>query len=162
NLNYAWSDFDRRHVFQGTYVYELPFGKGKMFAPGNNLVDYIVSGWQVSGTVIWMSGRPFTAYSGYLTMNNIVQSTANCNGCSRNLGHLVLESGKNFWFDSAARALFPLPTAPGVPGSIGNTGRNFFLAPIYFQTDISVLRKFRFTERLSFDLRVDARNLTNT
>src|SRR5262249_15050152 len=64
NLNYAWSDFDRRHVFQGTYVYELPFGKGKMFAPGNNVVDYIVSGWQVSGTVIWMSGRPFTAYSG--------------------------------------------------------------------------------------------------
>lgn len=26
SLNYTWSDFDRRHVFQGTYTYELPFG----------------------------------------------------------------------------------------------------------------------------------------
>ena len=34
SLNYTWSDFDRRHVFQGTYTYELPFGKGKSFWSG--------------------------------------------------------------------------------------------------------------------------------
>jgi hypothetical protein len=158
SLNYAWSDFDRRHVFQGTYVYELPFGKGKWLDPGNKVVDYVVGGWQLSGTMIWMSGRPFTVYSGRLTMNNIVQSTADCSGCSRNSGHLVLESGKNFWFDAATRAMF----SATAPGSIGNTGRNFFLAPIYFQTDMSLLKKFRLTERMSLDFRIDARNLTNT
>src|SRR6185436_5329657 len=126
SLNYTWSDFDRRHVFQGTYVWELPFGRGKRwFKDANRTLDAIVGGWQVSGTTIWMSGRPFTVYSGINTVSNVVQSTADCNGCDRHIGTLVLEgtrTPRNFWFDSAARALFSAP----VPGSIGNTGRNYF------------------------------------
>lgn len=158
-LNYAWSDFDRRHVLQGTYVYELPFGQGRMF--GSNLpkaLDLVVGGWQLSGTLLLTSGRPFTVYSGLTTFSNVVNSTADCTGCSRDLGKLIVESGKNFWFDATARAKF---TAPA-PGSIGNTGRNYFLEPHYFQTDASLSKKFRITERFNFDLRVDARNLTNT
>jgi hypothetical protein len=158
-LNYTWSDFDRRHVLQGTYVYELPFGKGKRFAPDiPKALDYVIGGWQLSGTLFWSSGRPFTVYSGINTVSNVVQSTANCNGCARHIGDLVVESGRNFWFDSFARGLFSAP----VPGDIGNTGRNFFVAPRYFQTDSSLSKKFRIGERMSFDLRVDARNLTNT
>jgi carboxypeptidase family protein len=158
SLNYTWSDFDRRHVFQGTYTYELPFGKGKMFGSGAPaIVDHIIGGWLFGGTVLWTSGRPFTVYSGINTVSNVVQSTADCNGCSRNQGSLVLESGRNFWFDSADRALFSAPA----PGSIGNTGRNFFLAPHYFQWDASLSKKIRFSERYSFDLRADARNVLN-
>ena len=158
NLNYAWSDFDRRHVFQGTYTYELPFGQGKRFlssTPG--IVNHIVGGWQFSGTVLRMSGRPFTVYSGLNTISNVVQSTADCSGCTRNSGQLVLETGRNFWFDAATRALF----SPPAPGSIGNTGRNFFLAPHYFQWDASLLKKFKISERVNFDLRFDARNVLN-
>ena len=158
SLNYTFSDFDRRHVFQGTYTYELPFGKGKKFLSGiPTVVDHVIGGWQMAGTVIWMSGRPFTVYSGINTVSNVVQSTADCNGCSRNSGSLVLETGRNFWFDSATRAQFAAPA----PGSIGNTGRNFFLAPNYFQWDSSLSKKFRISERVSFDLRVDARNVLN-
>ena len=158
SLNYTWSDFDRRHVFQGTYTYELPFGKGRKFLSGApSIVDHILGGWQMAGTVVWMSGRPFTVYSGVTTVSNVVQSTADCNGCSRNSGQLVLESGRNFWFDAATRAQFSAPA----PGSIGNTGRNFFIAPKYFQWDSSLSKKFRITERVSFDLRVDARNVLN-
>jgi hypothetical protein len=90
-------------------------------------------------------------------VSNVVQSTANCSGCSRDLGKLVLESGRNFWFDAAARALFAAPA----PGSIGNTGRNFFLAPTYFQWDTSLSKKLRITEGVSFELRFDARNVLN-
>jgi hypothetical protein len=157
NLNYAWSDFDRRHVFQGTYVWELPFGKGKHFGTSSRALDLVIGGWQFSGTTIWMSGRPFTVYSGINTVSNVVQSTADCSQCNRHIGTLVLESGRNFWFDAPARALFSAPA----PGSIGNTGRNFFIAPVYIQTDASLSKKFRITERVSFDLRFDARNLTN-
>ncbi|MEP7077026.1 MAG: carboxypeptidase regulatory-like domain-containing protein [Acidobacteriota bacterium] len=158
HLNYAWSDFDRRHVFQGTYVYELPFGKEKWIHPENKVVNYLIGGWQLAGTVIWMSGRPFTVYSGANTVSSVVQSTANCSGCTRDTGRLIVESGRNFWFDSAARALFSTPD----PGSIGNTGRNFFLEPAYFQTDASVSKKWGITEKVHFDLRLDIRNVTNT
>ncbi len=156
-LNYTWSDFDRRHIFQGTWVYELPIGKGRRWFNNSSLADHVIGGWQVSGTLISASGRPFTVYSGLNTFSNVVQSTANCNDCSRHLGQLVLESGKNFWFDSAARAKFSSP----VPGSIGNTGRNYFIAPVYNQMDLGLLKKFRITERMSFDLRADIKNLTN-
>jgi len=158
SLNYTWSDFDRRHAFQGTYVWELPFGKGKWVETGNKVADYILGDWQLSGTVLWTSGRPFTVYSGANTYSSVVQSTANCNGCSRDAGSLILETGRNFWFDSATRALFSTPD----PGTLGNTGRNFFIAPVYFQTDASILKKFRLTERMSFDFRLDVKNLTNT
>ncbi len=60
HLNYAWSDFDRRHVFQGTWVYEMPFGKGRRWLNDSKLVDHVLGGWQVSGTIISASGRPFT------------------------------------------------------------------------------------------------------
>ena len=55
-------------------------------------------------------------------------------------------------------AMFSAPA----PGTLGNTPRNFFLNAAYFQTDLSVLRKLKFGERWALDLRVDARNLTNT
>lgn len=158
SLNYAYSDFDRRDVFQATYVYELPFGKGKMFSPGNSVLNYIVDGWQLSGTTIYMTGRPFTVYSGRLTLGNIIQTPANCTGCTPDMGSVFLENGTNTFFSAAQRAMFSVPT----PGTTGNTGRNFFRNAPYFQTDLSVLRKFRMGERWAFDLRVDARNLTNT
>jgi hypothetical protein len=158
SLNYTWSDFDRRHVFQATYTYELPWGRGRAF--GSDMpkaLDLIIGGWMTGGTVVWSSGRPFTVYSGLNTVSNVVQSTSDCNGCTRDSGQLVLESGRNFWFDAATRAQFAAPA----PGSIGNTGRNFFLAPHYFQWDATLSKKFHITERVNFELRADARNVLN-
>ncbi|HSS21453.1 MAG TPA: TonB-dependent receptor [Pyrinomonadaceae bacterium] len=159
DVNYTWSDFDRRHVFQGTYTYELPFGKGRMFASGMpRVLDVVIGGWQTAGTILLTSGRPFTVYSGINSLSSVVQSTADCSGCTRDIGKLTLETGKNFWFDAATRGLFSAPA----PGSFGNTGRNFFLAPHYFQWDASLSKKFKVTERVSFDLRFDARNVLNS
>lgn len=146
-------------MVQGYYVYELPFGRGRKFANGSHrAVDAVIGGWQLTGTLVAQSGRPFTVYSGLNTFSNVVQSLADCNGCSRNEGKLVLESGRNFWFDTTSRAKFTSPAA----GTIGNTKRNFFLEPRYFQMDLSLSKNFRLTERFNFDLRVDARNFTNT
>lgn len=167
-LNYAWSDFDRRHAFRALYTYELPFGKGARFAssiPG--FVDKIIGGWQLAGLLNMTSGRPFTVYAASLsgttvvpvnTVSNVVAATANCNGCTRNMGNLVLDSGTYYWFDAAQRALFSTPN----PGELGNTGRNFFIGPRFFQTDLSLLKKVRVSERVNFDLRIDAKNLTNS
>jgi len=158
-LNYAPSDFDRRHVLQATYVYELPIGRGRTF--GSELpkaLDLIIGGWQLAGTLNWTSGRPFTVYSGVNTFGNVIQSTANCNGCSRTLGSLQQENGTTYYFNSEDRLKFSVPN----PGELGDTGRNFFIGPPQFQTDASLTKNFKLTERFNFDLRVDARNLTNT
>jgi hypothetical protein len=40
-------------------IYELPFGKGRMFANnGNAFVDRVIGGWQISGIYNWQSGAP--------------------------------------------------------------------------------------------------------
>lgn len=157
NLNYAWSDFDRRHVFQAQFVSELPFGKGRRWQVDSDILDHIIGGWQVTGGLIWQSGRPFTVFSGRTTLSSVVQSTANCNNCSRHLGNVVQENGRNFWFDTSQRAQF----TPPAPGSIGNTGRNYFIGPTYIQPDLSILKKFRISETVSFDVRADISNFVN-
>lgn len=160
-LNYAPSDFDKRHSFQATYVYELPLGRGRTLGRDMpKLLDYVIGGWQLAGNVLWTSGTPFTVYSGRNTFSNVVQSPADCTGCTRNMGHLVQEGSPGtttFWFDSSQRAQFSVPA----PGELGNTGRNFFVKPSYFQTDLAILKNLKFTERFNLDLRLDAQNLLN-
>ena len=158
-LNYALSDFDRRHALQGTYVVELPFGRGRKFGSESpKIVDFLLGGWQLAGTLNLASGRPFTVYSEANTLSNAVLTPANCNNCSRNLGGIFQEQGTNYYFTTEQRAQFSNPA----PGEFSNVGRNYFIGPIQFQTDASLSKKFRFTESLNFDIRVDARNLTNT
>jgi hypothetical protein len=58
------SDFDIRHLFTANGIWELPFGRGKMFggdAPG--WLNQIIGGWQVSGIFGARSGLPFSLAS---------------------------------------------------------------------------------------------------
>ena len=55
--DYGPCDYDIRHNFNAQYVYELPL-KVKSHDLG-----YALNGWQLSGTVFWHSGVPFTVLS---------------------------------------------------------------------------------------------------
>ncbi len=158
-LNYAKSDFDRRHAIQAIYTIEMPFGKGRKFAKDiPRALDWLIGGWQLAGTFNLASGRPFTVLSASNTISNVVPTPANCSGCSPKMGQVIQYLGTNYFFDQAQIDSFTNPE----PGEFGNTGRNFFIGPKQFQTDASLSKKFRFNERFSFDLRVDAKNLTNS
>jgi hypothetical protein len=160
-LNYAPSDFDRRHVLQWNSVIELPFGKGKRFlGNASGLVNRIVGGWEVTPFGRLSSGRPFTVYSGTYTVSNVVQSTANCSGCNRGEGTPFLDSasGLIWFFDSAQRSQFSAPAA----GQFGSNGRNGFVGPHYFEMDMALLKRIPVTERIKLELRADANNLTNS
>ena len=51
-------------------------------------------------------------------------------------------------------------SAPGA-GQFGNTGRNFFVGPHYFELDASLLKRVPINERVKLEFRADATNLTN-
>ncbi len=159
SLNYAWSDFDRRHVFNLTYVWELPFGKGRRWASdASRGVDWLIGGWQMAGLVNYSSGRPFTVYSGVYTVSNTLTTPADCTGCSRDMGSVVEENGTSYMFTTAQRAQFSTPA----PGEFGNTGRNYFIGNPDFSWDASLSKKFHFTESVNFEIRIDAKNVLNT
>jgi hypothetical protein len=159
-LNYALSDFDRRHVAQTYGVYELPFGKGKKF--GGNASGWtqrLIGGWQVAGTGTFQSGRPFSAYSGFYTFNNVVQSFANCTGCTSTMGNVQDGPGGVKWYLTADQISKFTPLSMG---ELGNTGRNFFRAPGGWGVDGSFLKRTTLTERMNLELRADMTNMTNT
>ncbi len=159
DLNYAWSDFDRRHIFNLQYVWELPFGKGRKFLSDIPLgLDWAVGGWQLAGLVNYSSGRPFTVYSGLFTFSNTVTTPANCDGCPRNLGSVTEENGTSYLFNTEQRSRFSQPA----PGEFSNTGRNYFIGPPDFRADMSLSKQFRFTESSNFEIRIDAKNVFNS
>ncbi len=53
------SDLDRLHRLTGSGIWELPFGKGRRFAPSMPAaLDLFAGGWQVSGVYQYQSGQP--------------------------------------------------------------------------------------------------------
>jgi hypothetical protein len=56
--NQRYSDHDIRHRFVATWVYELPFGRGKRWSAGNSFVDGIIGGWKVGGNYLAQTGTP--------------------------------------------------------------------------------------------------------
>ena len=56
NRRLGYSDIPHRLV--ATFLYELPFGKGKPIGASNQVVSALLGGWQVSGSAIWQTGFP--------------------------------------------------------------------------------------------------------
>jgi len=73
-LNYGPSPFDRRHVFNAYWTYDLPFGKGRRFLSNNALLDRAVGGWTLGGRETIASGDPLLLNGGRNTVNNLTQS----------------------------------------------------------------------------------------
>jgi hypothetical protein len=161
-LNYAPSDFDRRHVFNGNISAELPFGQGKRWlGSAHGLMNRIVGGWQVTGFGRLTSGRPFSVFAGTMTTSSVVTSLANCTACNRGEGTAFTDSpgtGLVWFFNPQQRAQF---TAPGA-GQFGNSGRNGFVGPRYFELDSALLKRVPVTERIKLEFRAEATNVSNS
>lgn len=157
-LNYGLSDFDRKHVVQTYWVWELPFGRGKKFlSQASGFAQRVAGGWQVAGTGTFQSGRPMSIYSGFYQFNAVVQAFANCNGCTPDMGVAQDIDGIKWFLTAEQRAKF---SNPGM-GELGNTGRNFFRQPGGWGVDMSILKRTMLTERFNLEIRADMTNALN-
>src|SRR5437660_5903921 len=57
NVDYGPSIFDRKHIFNFNYVYDLPMGKGHRFG-GGSLAQRLLGGWYTSGIFSAFRGLP--------------------------------------------------------------------------------------------------------
>jgi hypothetical protein len=64
NLQYGPSLFDRTHVFNAIFNYDLPAGKGHKFNFSNGVLDKVISGWYVTGVFRANSGLPIPVVGG--------------------------------------------------------------------------------------------------
>jgi hypothetical protein len=181
NRNYALNDFNRTLTFVQSYVYQLPFGKGKAFLNGApTAVDKIIGGWQLEGILTVMTGTPFTVTysSSYLNLaqggtNTPIQvdpSVAILHGIN------TANLGGSPWFDTTAFVAPPCqsatPTAAcptgavdqaaGAAQQVGNVGRNSMIGPGFFNVNAALSKTTQLTERASMQLRFETVNMTNT
>jgi outer membrane receptor protein involved in Fe transport len=153
--NYARTDFDRSHIFNQSFVYDLPMGKGRRFfktGPGN----VVLGGWQISGVWTLMSGSP-------------LNFGCNCSGLqtpgNSQSPQLVAPFRKlygintNNWFDPSS---FSDPTVLAGKPTFGNVGRYIFSGPGFFNLDAALFRNVRLTEKFNLQFRTDWYSATNT
>jgi hypothetical protein len=158
-FNYAPSDFDRTHVFQGVWTYQVPLGIGHSWgASFSSFVNRVLGGWEIAGSTIIESGRPFTIYSPAFTTSDIVRTPASCNGCTPNMLHAHDEGGVPNYFTPAQVNMFFSPA----PGQLSNVGRNFFRLPGYNVVNMSLGKVTRITERTAIELRLEMQNAFNS
>ena len=153
----AVSDFNRTHVVTINSVYELPLGRGKMFAgSANGFVDRIIGGWSLAGLYTFQSGEPFSVTSGIRTANFSHVSRADIVGAKPPAVnyHDAAGSFGPVVFDSVSSFAIPVPGGDGA-------GRNIFFAKSYWNTDLSVIKNIPIHERVRLQFRAEAFNALN-
>lgn len=176
---WAWGPNDsvRNHQWITDLVYALPFGRGMTYANGvGRAMNEVIGGWQVSGTMNWSSGLPWTpGLSG-----SVCNLENDVNMCRPNKGSGSFHYGAGS-FNSAGHFVqffTPLVAADGKtsllagggnvdgwadPGinQLGNAGYDSLRGPRYFGADASLSKNFTLTERVKLQFRMDAYNVFN-
>jgi hypothetical protein len=155
--NRGRADFDRPHAINFSGSYTLPFGKGQRYMSGaNGFVNRVIGDWTIGGLAVLQSGTVFSVTSARRTLGSSLNTYANYTG-DRTIGE-VAKDGRGVQFFSAAQvAAFTFPGA----GEIGNSGRNAFRGPKFFNTDASLVKPIPITERVKMQFRAEAYNLLN-
>ena len=149
--NYGASNFDVRNAFKAQAVYQLPFGRNKMWLNKSHVADEVIGGWTASATYIGQGGHPFTPT---MSVNN---SYAQAGSWYPNrVGSPILANrGINGWFNTAA---FVAPAA----GTFGNTRRNSVYGPGLQEMNAAVHKRFPIKgDRIGFDFGANATNVLN-
>jgi hypothetical protein len=130
------SDFDARHRFVVSAIYDLPFKRNRL-----------ISGWHLAVIVQAQSGNPI----------NIVTSNSTFNGVANTLrpdvtGPVRMIGSVDRWFDTS---VFVPVTA------FGSLGRNVLSGPGFNNTDFSVIKNTKITETLYAQFRTEIFDVFN-
>jgi hypothetical protein len=151
------ANIDLRQSFVMSYIYELPFGRGRKWGTDvSRTVDFVLGGWQFNGITTFQTGTPIA-----ITASNTAglfnpMTRANNNGTSGRLSGPVHER-LNGYFDKSVFSQ-PLPftfgnLSPRVSDIRNDDVRNF---------DLSLFKHFRIVERLTLEFRAEFLNAFNT
>ena len=152
------SEFDSPHRWVLSYIWELPFGRGKSRLKDGGAIAAILGNWQLAGITTFQTGRPFTAYYG---------ASANFSGTSNGVNGGSGFDRPNQTGDPDLRdpdpALWFNPTAFTPPdNSFGDVGRNTLRGAGTQNFDIALYKNVKFTEDKTLQFRVELFNAFNT
>ena len=133
------SDYDIKHTFSSSWIYELPWARDKVYGR-----------WQLTSIFFLRSGLPLTVTQ---TQNVLSTGTGNRPNqtCSGKLENPTIDR----WFDLSC---FTPPT--DTTGTYGNARRGSIRGPGQFNIDASLIKNTKFG-RYDTEFRIEAFNLLN-
>jgi len=145
---------DVGHRFVASYSVELPFGRGKHFAPGANaFLNAVIGGWQMNGITVFSQGVPF----GVTVAASIPDVDAKFVTANRSCDGLLPRDQRTRlrYFDTTC---FSIPAF----GTFGNSARNLFHGPGINNFDMSFFKTFPlWSERTRLQFRAEFFNIFN-
>ena len=160
------SEFDRRHVFNASYLYTPP-----KWNTGSLALRLLVNGWQTSGVVSALSGDPLSIVAGSdVSGTGLNQDRAIWNGSDAYQGAGCTAAYCKPWLNASAFSAPPKPpaissktnyTINDLLPSFGNVQKGSFRGPRYVNWDAALFRNFNFTERYNLAFRAEYFNLLN-
>ncbi len=174
NVDYGPSLFDRKHIFNASYLYELPIGKGHRFG-GGDYGSRLLGGWFSSGIFSAFSGLPLfvtessQVWGGGSIFGFAVGQIPLVNPSAFGDGvHHGVNGSNGIGTASTGLNLFADPAA--VFGDFrnvqiskdGRTGRSNPLRGLpFWNLDMSLGKKTAITERVSMSISADFFNIFN-
>jgi len=171
--DYGNCDYDIRHNLTGQYVYELPI------KVNDRTFGYVLNGWQVSGSLFWHSGIPFSVLSTPYSANGngIVQGSGAqfaslVPGVDPYCRHCdipgVTQPGTIQWLNPDAFVSAVDPSTGACNGAdspkncqFGNLARNALRGPNFVWSDFYITKWFPITERVKLRFDTQVFNLFN-
>ncbi len=146
--------FDEKFNLVPSFVYELPFGRGRKMGSGwNRGIDAVLGGWQLGSIYTWHTGFPLTIKLASDPSGTGARSyRANVIGTPHD-PHQIGPGAT--WLDVSAYATPALHT-------FGNSGVGVVRSPGESRLDLSIAKQFHITEKKYFELRGEAFGVTNT
>ena len=148
------SDFDRKHNFVASFVWQLP-----SLSKSSNLVRSFLGNWQVGGIVNVRTGRPLTIVSGTDRSGTAIgQDRAKLVGVaigpgSCAAGAITTKPCKDW--------LSPTAFTQAELGTFGNVGKGSIRFPGFHAWDVSLSKTLPITERWKIQLRGEFFNVFN-
>ncbi len=149
--NYGNADYDVRNSFNGSYVYQTPFKFSNSFA------NAALGGWMLSENFFWRSGLPLSVIDGTQSVSNYGISTPNT------VANVLSDNGQMGCSNGNSQCLNTAAFGPGsvFPNTFPNQRRNQYRGPTFFDSDVTIGKNFRLTERFMFNFSTNFYNIFN-
>jgi hypothetical protein len=153
--------FDRRHIFNVNYVYDLPFFSHS----GSFLERTVAGGWQISGITVAETGSPLAGAGSQLSYNgpDVLGVGGNTTNRPNVVAPVSYPHQQKQWFSKSSFAAPAAPwTAAGAGGTgFGNASKDIVVAPGLFNWNIALFKDFPIHEAIRFQLRAESFNTFN-
>ena len=146
DADYADARTDRRHIFNGSFTYELPF-----FRNSGGFSQAVLGGWQAAGIVNISSGQPV---SRILVLSDTFRRGTFADLVGDPMVGERFVNGVPYWFN-------PDAFAPPAAGTFGNSGRAPFRQPGRHQWDLNFSKNFYPTSTMRVQVRAELINAFN-